>query len=964
MRSPPIRASRSGIWSILIAACLTTAASPERATGPATAADSLRETTEKLFVAGLYDSLVQVASEFARRAEATGDSVLLGRALTQRGRTLLMLRQPGAERDIDAAIRVAESVHDTTGLMPAVGFKGFFHWGAGRTDDAIRCFERRRSLAVLARSPLDEAWAHTSLGYSFHNLGDQQRAKAEYERALDLCRAADNKVLEINVLIGLGRVESGLGDGPASIRWYRGALALAIETGDRMNEMWAANNLAVMETKQGDLSRAWEYLQHATALARELGSPYGMTVPAFNLATALEELGDFETAQSVLEEMRTLCETHGATDLLPTCDFQLGLLRLEQGRYASAIATLRPLTRKPASLEAQHRDLVFVLLAQALASSDSVEAAIRVLSGHLNTPGRTLYGDTTPGAYLELGHLYADAGDPRTALVYARRAHQVAIPAAQKRTIVASMFLESACCRLAGDRSKAAAVFQAALDSLDAARGGIGTPEWREVYGQHVSQDVVEAGRILLEYPESSSPALRERAFFDAIQRVKTRALIDRISRPHRETGDVDTPLSNQVATLADVQSRLQAGESVLDFCVGTRHSFLAAVTRDSLRVVELPGPKSPLDERIRLLRSVVASTDPSLRADYDAERLAGVQRTLGREILGDVANMVERSTRVFISPDGFFSAVPFGLLILRDDGAVLMQDRDVVQVPSTSVLVMERSGAVDTPRERRIVAISASSHGLSGARHEVKELARRYRHVDRFADLEDADAFAQAVSNGEALHIASHALVVDRAPWWSGIQLRETNPDSARSTRSTATQAAGERRAFFTHADSLSFPSDPYLRAWQIARLDIPAELAVLSACETAGGRMTTGEGTLGLTAAFLSAGVPVVVSSLWPVDDRVTAIIMRSFYRHLAAGQTIASALRLAQLETSRASRYSHPFYWSGFTVVGDGARTIPIERRSWFWNPMLAALAGAGLLTIIAILTRRRRTAPIVG
>jgi CHAT domain-containing protein len=153
-------------------------------------------------------------------------------------------------------------------------------------------------------------------------------------------------------------------------------------------------------------------------------------------------------------------------------------------------------------------------------------------------------------------------------------------------------------------------------------------------------------------------------------------------------------------------------------------------------------------------------------------------------------------------------------------------------------------------------------------------------------------------------------------------------------------------------------------VRAWQIAKLDIPAQLAVLSACETAGGRMTTGEGTIGLTAAFLSAGVPVVVSSLWPVDDRATAVIMRSFYRNLARGQSVATALRHAQLDASHTARYAHPFYWSGFTVVGDGARTLPLERQLVTWSSVFSVAGGVFFLAAIGVFIRRRRARAFVA
>jgi len=534
--------------------------------------------------------------------------------------------------------------------------------------------------------------------------------------------------------------------------------------------------------------------------------------------------------------------------------------------------------------------------------------------------------------------------------------------------MVAAMFLESMCLRESGDRARATTTFYAALDSLATVRTGISTAQWREVYGQWVAQDVIEAGRVLLEYPESSSRAERERAFFDAMQRVKSRSLLDRISRP-RAAGD-GAQLSNHVTTLAGLQAKLEPGEVVLDFGVGAHRSFLAAVTADSLRIVELPAPGSGLTERIELLRTVLASTDPALRAEYDVDRLREVQRALGRDILGGVEDMVVRSTRVIACPDGYFAAVPFGLLSLKNGPGVLMQDRDVLQVPSASVLVLERTTQPDAGSNgNRLIAISTSAGDLSGARAEVRDLSRRYRGVDHLSDLKSVDAFAGAARRAGTLHIASHALLVDRSPWWSGIELREnaTAPtDTAKVTQSGT--ASSVRPGFLSDVDSLTiertFPSDPYVRAWQIAGLDIPARLAVLSACETAGGRMTTGEGTLGLTAAFLSAGVPVVVSSLWPVDDRVTALIMRSFYRHLAEGKPVATALRFAQLDVSHSAHYAHPFYWSGFTVVGDGARVIPMQKRLVPLEPKWLLLLVLPGLAILAVFLRRRRARAFVG
>jgi hypothetical protein len=111
------------------------------------------------------------------------------------------------------------------------------------------------------------------------------------------------------------------------------------------------------------------------------------------------------------------------------------------------------------------------------------------------------------------------------------------------------------------------------------------------------------------------------------------------------------------------------------------------------------------------------------------------------------------------------------------------------------------------------------------------------------------------------------------------------------------------------------------------------------------------------------MSAGVPVVVASLWPVDDSATARVMKRFYEHLARGETVATSLRLAQLETRRSRDRSHPFYWAGFTVVGDGSIVVGVEKISRL-RPALLALLGLVLVGATVALVQRQRSRPRWG
>ena len=120
---------------------------------------------------------------------------------------------------------------------------------------------------------------------------------------------------------------------------------------------------------------------------------------------------------------------------------------------------------------------------------------------------------------------------------------------------------------------------------------------------------------------------------------------------------------------------------------------------------------------------------------------------------------------------------------------------------------------------------------------------------------------------------------------------------------------------------DEKGAPVDGFLRMHEIYNLHLPADLVVLSACQTALGREIRGEGLVGVTRGFMYAGARSVVASLWQVDDESTAELMKRFYRGmLKENRRPADALRAAQLELSRNPRWAAPFYWAGFVLQGE--------------------------------------------
>ena len=116
--------------------------------------------------------------------------------------------------------------------------------------------------------------------------------------------------------------------------------------------------------------------------------------------------------------------------------------------------------------------------------------------------------------------------------------------------------------------------------------------------------------------------------------------------------------------------------------------------------------------------------------------------------------------------------------------------------------------------------------------------------------------------------------------------------------------------------------PQDGYLRLQDVYRMNLSADLVVLSACQTALGKEVRGEGLVGLTRGFFYAGASRVVASLWNVDDDASAKLMERFYKKMLGPEKLspAAALRAAQTEMMREKRWEHAYYWAGFVLQGE--------------------------------------------
>ena len=183
----------------------------------------------------------------------------------------------------------------------------------------------------------------------------------------------------------------------------------------------------------------------------------------------------------------------------------------------------------------------------------------------------------------------------------------------------------------------------------------------------------------------------------------------------------------------------------------------------------------------------------------------------------------------------------------------------------------------------------------LPGAEQEVNTLGELYGRNRSKVLIGDKATEEEVKSEAERyrlLHFATHAILDDRNPMYSRIIL--SRPKDKRQ--------------------------DGMLEAWELMKLDLTAEMVVLSACQTARGRIGAGEGMIGMSWALFVAGSPSVVVSQWKVDSDRTMELMIEFHQNLVRRKsTKAEALRAAALKLLR-GKYNHPVYWAGFVLIGN--------------------------------------------
>ena len=375
---------------------------------------------------------------------------------------------------------------------------------------------------------------------------------------------------------------------------------------------------------------------------------------------------------------------------------------------------------------------------------------------------------------------------------------------------------------------------------------------------------------------DGSTDADAARAAAETLER-DYRAFLDRVRKESLEQASL---MAVEPVTLPEIQRLLPEGTTLLEYQVGEGGVVVWVLDRERFKLVRLPGDRPSLLAQVRRFRTAIAGQAPlaevlpPARALYD--RLLAPARG---EIRGD---------RIVIVPHAILHYLPFAAL-RSPAGRWLVEDFALSTLPSASVLRYLVDKGSDAPARALVVGNPDLGAGLAlpWAEREARMVGRHEREA---TVLVQADATEEQVKSRLGtvglVHLATHGELSESDPLSSAILLAPGGGEDGR------------------------------LEVREVFGLDLHARLVVLSACETGLGQLSRGDELVGLQRAFLYAGTPAVVTTLWKVDDRASFELIRAFYDRLDAAGPVA-ALRQAQIETQRA--FPHPFAWAAFGLTG---------------------------------------------
>jgi len=888
-----------------------------------------------------------------------------------------------------AGLLAEEKELATSELVEALNAQGYRIGNQGNHQQALTIFHLARGIGeqIGARTALGNAL--TGIGFVYYAQGDYANALEFFQKCLAVLEAEGNKTGIARVLNNIGRIHDAQGDYAQALELYQKSLAIHEASGNKGGTATVLGNIGVVYVRQGNLARALEYYQKSLAMSEATDDKLGIAITLGNIGAVYRKQGDY--AQALDHYQKSLAMSEALDDKVGIAQMasNIGNIHSRQGEYAQALEYYQK------SLAINEGLGVKRGIANALFSIGKVQAFQGNYEQALENYQKSLAMNEAMGnkdgvasALSKIGDIHQKQGRYSQALDFAERASTLARQIGGFEVLWAARVDAGLAYRALNQSDQARQAFEEAIAIIETVRVQVagGEQEQQRLFEDKLSPYLAMVDLLIAQNNPTEALTFAERAkaraLLDVLQtgRVNVaKAMTASEQEQERQLNGQLVALNTQIsreaarpqpdqARLSELKARLQ--EARLDFEAFQTNIYAAhpemRAQRGEAHPLKLEEASTLLpDDASALLEYVVTGEVTYLFVVTKAHGKSGVEaqvftlpvkqaelakltesfrgrlavRNLGVRasahqlydlLLKPAQALLRGKSSLVIVPDDRLWELPFQALLAEGDHYVIensavsyapsltalremqaRRDRRPPGATALSVLAFGNPAVGQETIERAALALRGGKlDPLPEAEEEVHALGRLYgatrSKVYVGAEASEDRVKAEA-GQARILHFATHGTLDNASPMYSYLAL-----------------AQGDKN------------EDGLLEAWELMRMDLKADLAVLSACETARGRYGAGEGVIGLTWALFVAGVPSTVVSQWKVDSASTRDLMLNFHHQLLAPAaktkvTKAEALRQAALKVMKNPGTSHPFYWAGFVLVGDegsGATARPFR------------------------------------
>ncbi len=847
---------------------------------------------------------------------------------------------------------ICRQIVDRTNEGRALHLQGAAYQGLSYYEKADEYY--KRSLTI--RDELKDA---VNIGRVLNDLGTVNFYLSRYDKTIEYFELAIVNSRETLDRINEGRSLGNLGAANQQIRrdekaveYYSQALAIHRDSQNQTSQGITLNNLGELYELVGQSEKAIEYFEQSLLIARELKNRQSEGIRLSNLGNSHYSLRRFDKAIESLNQAITIHRDgkfradEGRTLVrLGKTLLSLGQTdkAIEQFNLARAIANevKSPADEATAFYHLAHAELALGNLPKSLSYvEDSLKLTESLRSGLVSQDSRAAFFAAAQNSY----QLYID--------VLMRR-HQ-AEPNKGNNALAFEI----------SERARARGLLEMLAESRADIRGGVDAAllERERLLAKQFNE---KAQRLTQSNTAGQLATLKQEISAIENDYEQVQAAIRRASP--RYAALTEPP----VLKLDDIQQQLGADTLLLEYSLGDERSFLWVVGQNSLASYELP-KREQIEQtatdvyRMLTVRSRnVAGETPRQRQARIAQteaQLPAAARQLSQILLAPAAAQLGNK-RLVIVADGALQYIPFAMLpdpnnsdtgnknpqsAIRNPQSEtpLVVNHELISLPSASTLaVMRKELAGRTPAPKQLAVFADPVFAADDPRLKVAAgkltnepasavASRKIEHLS-------SDTTLQGVRRGMVIprlpftrQEANQILALSSAD--SSFKAVDFNASRTSALSSELSQyrylhfathgyldseRAGLSALVLSLVDEQGRSQDGFLRAHELYNLNLPAELVVLSACQTGLGKQIKGEGMIGLTRGFMHAGAARVVVSLWNVNDKATSELMTRFYQKmLKEQQAPAAALRSAQVEMWKQKAWQSPNYWAAFVLQGE--------------------------------------------